>query len=298
THLVQRFQQVVSMGINGDGCREYEFHNYTSVRGVKVPQRIVIRNHNAVHGLIENVYNVQDLSPDALFDSKELELPAGFKKADYGYRGSFKVNELSKDVYVLENVTETTGQWSYNVFFVVFDEFVLVAEAPVSSSVSEKVLAKIHEIAPGKKIRYLVQSHHHGDHIGGIRPYIADQVTILAGPGMIPFIEKIAAAPFLLNPDRLSHQPQRPVLEAVAASKIVEDGNHRAVVYNVGPSPHARDMLIVHLPEEKILYQSDLINDGEYPANKTTEHFLQKLKDLNIQANRVVGLHGKIVSRP
>lgn len=176
----------------------------------------------------------------------------------------------------------------------VFNDFVLVAEAPASSAVSEKVLQKIREIGRGKPVRYIVQSHHHSDHIGGIRPYIAEGVTILAGPALIPLIEKIASAPFSLNPDRLLKKPAKPVIEAVEKSKTVRDQNHEVIVYNIGPSPHSREMLLTYLPSQKILYQSDMINEGEYPANESTQHFLDKVKELNLDIQILVGLHGKV----
>lgn len=298
THLLRKLGQVLPMGIYGDGYREYEFLQYRKFDSVVLPSRLVLRNFNSVHEVVENTYTYQDVTTDVHFDPKELELPDGLAKADYSYRGSFKLNELAKDVYLLENITETDGQWSYNVLFVVFNDFVLVAEAPSSSAVSEKVLQKIRAVAPGKPVRYLVQSHHHGDHIGGIRPYVAEDVTILAGPALVPLIERISSAPFSLNPDRLLKKPAKPVIEAVEKSKTIRDQNHEVIIYNIGPSPHSREMLLTYLPSQRILYQSDMINEGEYPKNETTQHFLDKTKELNLDIQILVGLHGKAVRSP
>lgn len=295
THLIRKLAHVLPMGIYGDGYREYEFDHYRKFNSLLLPGRMVMRSHNTVHGVSENIYEYQDVTTDVHFDPKELDLPTGLAKADYSYRGTFKLNELSKDVYLIENVSETTGQWSYNVLFVVFDDFVLVAEAPVNSAVSEKVLDKIRETAPGKKVRYIVQSHHHSDHIAGIRPYIAEGTTILAGPRLVPLIEKIVSAPFSFNPDRLMKQPVKPVIEPVSKTKTIRDANHEVSLYNIGPSPHARDMLITYLPAQKILYQSDLINEGEYPENETTRHFWNNVKEMNLEIRICAGLHGKIV---
>lgn len=292
TGLLRRIEQIAPQGIWGDGTRETSYEDYRRAGALMLPSRMRVRTTNAVHGALENVYRL-DARNEVKIEPAELELPAGYVKADRSYRPSFAARELAPNVHLLENVTSTTGQWSYNVLVVVFDEFVLVAEAPVSSGTSEQILAKVREIAPGMPVKYLVQSHHHDDHLGGIRPYIAEKTTILAGPSVKPLIEKIAAAPFHLDPDRLHREPAAPTVETVAASRTIRDANHEAVIFNIGPNPHARDLLIVHLPKEKILWQADMINDGEYPPNASTRDFEKKIASLGLDYRSVVGLHGR-----
>jgi hypothetical protein len=294
--LLKRVEQVTSFGVFGDGVRESIFEDHRRIGPILLPARMRLRNRNAVHGVVENVYRYEDAGPVAEFDAKELTLPEGYAKPDYSWRRPFAAKELAKDVYLLENVSGTTGQWSYNVLAVVFDEFVLVAEAPVGSGTTEKVLEKIRELAPGKPVRYLVQSHHHSDHLGGIRPYIAEGTTILTGATTKPLIEKIAAAPSRLDPDRLSRNPRSPKIETITEPRTIRDAHHEVVIYNIGPNPHARDMLIAHLPAEKILWQSDMINEGEYPENASTRDFHAKVARLGLEHGRVVGLHGRIVA--
>jgi glyoxylase-like metal-dependent hydrolase (beta-lactamase superfamily II) len=291
SNLLRRIEQVGG-GLYGDGTRETLFEEYAKVGALMLPKRMRTRTHNAVHGTVENVYRY-DAKAEVTIDPKSLELPAGYTKGDWSYRGQFVRRELAKDVYLLENITKTTGQWSYNVLAVVFDEFVLVAEAPVASSTTEEVLAHLRELAPGKPVRYVVQSHHHDDHIGGIRPYIADGTTIVTTATVKPLLEKIVAAPNRLDPDRLARSPKAPVIEVVTTTRTIRDANHEVVIHNLGPHPHARDILIVHLPKERILYQSDMINEGEYPENAGTRDFAAKVKSLGLQYDRVVGLHGR-----
>lgn len=286
TNLVHRVVQVTPSGY-GDAVRESVYEDYKRTGDVLLPSRLRMRTTTAVHGTIENVYRYEDVRVDAKLD--DYVLPPDYKKADYSYRASFEAKPLAKDVWLLENVTKTTGQWSYNVLVVAFDDFVLVCEAPVGSETSERVLEKVRELAPGKPVRYLVQSHHHGDHIGGIRTYVAEGTTILTGATTKPLIEKLAAAPFLLDPDRLQRDPKAPKIELVSEPRKIGD---RAVIYNIGPNPHAKDLLIVHLPQEKILWQSDMINEGEYPENASTRAFMEQVRALSYE--RVVGLHGKV----
>jgi glyoxylase-like metal-dependent hydrolase (beta-lactamase superfamily II) len=291
THLLQRVQQVAS-GTFGDTLRETRYEDYRKTGDALLPSRVRVRMTNAVHGTVENVFRYEDVKATAEFAATDFTLPEGYRKPDYSYRGQFEAKTLADGVWLLENISRTTGQWSYNVLAVAFDEFVLVTEAPLGSETTERVLEKIRELAPGKPVRYLVQSHHHSDHIGGIRPYVAEGTTILTGATAKPLVEKMAAAPFALDPDRLHRSPKAPKIEVVDERRTITDGKREAVVINIGPNPHARDMLIVHLPKEKILWQSDMINEGEYPANAATADFREKVKGLEFET--VVGLHGKV----
>ena len=294
SNLLSTSSQIIPMGVYGDGFRKLEFSDYRKAGPLMIPGKLTMRNRNEVNGWVQNQYTFEKVSTEFEFDPKEFEVPSDCKKEDYTYRKSFGVEELAKDIYLFENISGETGQWSYNVLFVNFNDYAVLAEAPVNSAISESVLKKVRELAPGKPVQYLIQSHHHSDHLGGIRPYIAEQTTILTGSSTIPLIEKIAAAPFQLNPDRLFLNPAKPKMEPVNGKRSIRDANHEVIVYDIGPSPHAEQMLITYLPSEKILYQSDMINEGEYPENDTTRHFEKKLQELRIDPKIVVGLHGKV----
>ncbi|HYI08106.1 MAG TPA: MBL fold metallo-hydrolase [Thermoanaerobaculia bacterium] len=291
--LLHRVVQVLPTN-GGDGVRETVYEDYKKTGNILLPSRLRTRVTSSVYGTVENVYRYEGVRAEAAFGEKDFTVPEGYTKPDYSYRGAFATRELAKDVWLLENVTRSTGQWSYNVMVVAFDTFVLVTEAPVDSATSERVLEKIRELAPGKPVRYLVQSHHHDDHIGGIRTYIAEGTTIVTTEAVKPLVEKLAAAPFLLTPDRLGRSPREPKLELVRSRMTVSDDNHSAVIRNIGPTPHARDLLMVYLPKEKILYQADMINEGEYPDNAGTREFRKKIEGLDVKT--IVGLHGKVVT--
>jgi glyoxylase-like metal-dependent hydrolase (beta-lactamase superfamily II) len=295
TRLLTGAEQVVGFGIFGDGLRELEYADYRSEAGFPLPGTIAVRNRNAVHGTVENRYRLERASAEAAVPAAELELPAGAAKGDYSWRPGFGVETLAPGVHLLRNVTGTTGQWSYNVLAVEFADHVLVAEAPVSSGVSEQVLARIREVAPGKGVRYVVQSHHHSDHLGGIRAYVAEGATLVLTPAAATLVERIAAAPSSLNPDRLSRSPRAPVIEPVPArgSRVFKDARQELVVFDVGPNPHAPGMLVVWLPGPRVLYQSDLVNDGEYPANETTRSFVAWLRGKGLAVNTLASLHGR-----
>ena len=95
------------------------------------------------------------------------------------------LTKLGEDVYY------ATGG-SHHSLFVVFKDHVVVVEAPLNEERSLAVLAKIAEIAPGKPVRYVVPTHYHFDHSGGLRTYIAKGITIVTTPGNKAFVERLA----------------------------------------------------------------------------------------------------------
>ena len=55
---------------------------------------------------------------------------------------------------------------------------------------------------PNKPIRYIVNSHVHFDHSGGLRTYVAEGATVVTHEMNRPYYEQAWAAPRTLNPDR------------------------------------------------------------------------------------------------
>jgi glyoxylase-like metal-dependent hydrolase (beta-lactamase superfamily II) len=63
-------------------------------------------------------------------------------------------------------------------------DHVVVVEAPLDDSRSSAVIAKVRETIPNKPIRYVVHSHHHFDHFGGLTVIAAEGA---AGHGVVRY---------------------------------------------------------------------------------------------------------------
>jgi glyoxylase-like metal-dependent hydrolase (beta-lactamase superfamily II) len=287
TKLLAGFDTRPSPSVHGDRHLSVRFGPYRRVGGVAVPTSMEERQVTALFGPIGGriaLTKVEAQGPGA----DELARPASAKPADYSWRPAFNVRPVGENAWLLQNVTDSKGQWSYNVLAVAFADHVLVAEAPIDDALSTKLIAEIARVAPGKPVRYLVQSHHHQDHLGGIRGYVAAGTTIIASAEAKPLIERIA---------RLSPGAPAANVEAVQGTRVFEDATNRVEVYDVGPNPHARQMLVVYLPRQKLLYQADLVNAGEYPLNATSRSFLGWLKARKLPVETMVGLHGRVLDR-
>ena len=182
-----------------------------------------------------------------------------------------RIRELADGVYVVPNIRA-----GFHPLIVEFADFLAVVDAPAgyfelqqlparnwatgetSSSVGQRLLEVMQRDFPGKPPRYVVLTHHHGDHAGGIRPFIAAGATVIAAPQTLPVIERTVAARVSLNPDALSGREELAKSEPVVAEKRIADAGNEMLVINVGANPHVEGMLVVWLPRQKLLYQSDL----------------------------------------
>ncbi len=143
-----------------------------------------------------------------------------------------------------------------------------------------------------------MQSHHHDDHLGGIRSYIAEGTTIITTSSNVDLIQKIAKTGSNIFPDKLVSNPRPAIIETVKNKKLViKDQNHEVVIYDIGPNPHANEMIMVYFPKEKILYEADMVNKGEYPMLETGKDFLKKIKSLGLQIDKIASLHGQVVDK-
>ena len=157
-------------------------------------------------------------------------------------------------------------------------------------------MAKIKETVPGKPIKYLVLTHHHSDHAGGFREYVSEGATIVTTSATKSFIERAAKTESSLLP-KMSPQQKLTVETIQNKKRVFQDDKHVVEIYDIGPNPHASEILVAYFPKEKILFQADLLNpaaNGTIPiAQDTTVSFGERLKELGLQVEKIYGVHGR-----
>ena len=93
-------------------------------------------------------------------------------------------------------------------------------------------------------------------------------------------------------------EPGAPLFEFVDGKRVFSDTEHVVEVYDIGPSPHAEEMLIFYLPNEKIIHQGDLTGvprgGAVGPANDVTVHFAEMIHKLNLKVETISGVHGTV----
>ena len=140
-----------------------------------------------------------------------------------------------------------------------FDQFAVTFDAPFSSNSTERIYSLI-KSKIGDKQLYVVVTHGHKNHIGGLRAYIHKGVKILATKTLEPFINKMATINLALRPDSLALQPANPQIEFIDQRKSFDDGTTQLDLINIGPVGHADDMIIAYLPKQKMVYTVDIFN--------------------------------------
>jgi cyclase len=98
--------------------------------------------------------------------------------------------------------------------------------------------------------------------------------------------------------DRLGREPRRPeFLLLENGRRVLKDGTHELELIDIGPNPHAKEMVIAWLPAEKVVFQGDLFfvpnNDAPFgPPQASTASFAQKLRELELPVEKIASVHG------
>ena len=186
------------------------------------------------------------------------------------FTSTVTVDKLATGVYLL-------GGGPANSYMVEFDNFVAVFEAPGSEERSLQVIEQIVKLAPGKPVRWLISSHPHWDHIGGIRTYNHIGATIVMHMKNLAFFNRdiLNYVPRTVKPDIMALWPPTEVAEgynyeAIQENFVITDNTRILRVYYVQPLRHVEGMLMAYLPAERIAFEADLFDTHEPHSGPAT----------------------------
>jgi glyoxylase-like metal-dependent hydrolase (beta-lactamase superfamily II) len=177
-----------------------------------------------------------------------------------------------------------------------------VVEAPQNEARSIAVIDEVRRVVPNKPIRYVINTHHHFDHSGGLRTYAAEGATIVTHAMNRPFYEKAYAAPRTLNPDRLALAKKTAKFETFSDKRVLAAGGRTLELHHVRGNPHNDAILMAYLPKERILIEVDLYapTTGNTPLAPIPRSFAMNLYEnvqrLKLDVDKVVPLHGRIAT--
>ena len=158
------------------------------------------------------------------------------------------------------------------------------------------VIEQARQLQPDKPLQYLINTHHHFDHSGGVRAAVSEGQTIVIHEINREFFEDLVASPRTIQPDALARNPEALNLELVTADEVYEltDGRRTMHVVRVFQDEHCADMLMVHLPQERLLIEADVFSPGS-PIAPFAPNLLKNVNDLEWEVDRIVPLHGDVV---
>ena len=190
------------------------------------------------------------------------------------------------------------GGGSHNSVAIEFSEHVAVIEAPLNEERSLAVIGEVNRLIPDKPIRFVVNTHHHWDHLGGLRAYVHEGATVVTHESNRPYYQEVLRArPWMLQPDRFSLYPPEEwsegyIFETAREKYILADDTRTVELYNVEGLAHAAGMLIAYIPREKVVVQADLYNPGAPAPNASSRTFYERLQQLALDVTTIVGIHG------
>ena len=186
----------------------------------------------------------------------------------------------------------TTGPGSYDSLVVEFTDYIMMIEAGQSEARGLAYIAEARKLVPNKPIRYVMNTHPHSDHTGGLPSLVAEGATIITQRNNVGFLEKALNTPRTLLNDTLARRPMKARFEAVAVKRVYSDGTRVVEMYHVSPVPHSNGQMIAYLPRERVLFQGDFsLPAAGQPANDHVRALVPILEKLNLNFDRYINVH-------
>ncbi len=285
----------------------------TTAQGVRFPTNVVL----ARDGVILHQETRDSVEVNAAIPDTEYAFPMGSNPqydADAAKQGaeSSQFNQIFAGIGIpLDGVQSfvapqqvSPGVWwlqggSHNTLVVDQADGLVVMDAPLYNARSEAILGWTSTQFPGKPVKYVVLTHFHDDHTGGVRPFAAEGAKIITGRASAGFIHRSLTAKSAVSPDKLAMTGMDADLIAVDPGFMfsIPDAQRPVNVHTID-SDHAADMLLPYLPSQKIIWVTDLYNAADPPGlpppfvPNAVQLYNEITQDLQIEVTTVVTGHG------
>ena len=286
TKLPLKSQVIENDPLYGDVVYEVEYSNWTTVDGIQYPGKLthifdghVIRIETLNNIEINPSFDVADLTvtaSDWTYDANEAK--SGHISSQFHYRmlmvsfaEDFPVEFTeatdpsatpSATVPNDANVYRVSGDFQshYTYAFKVNGELVIY-DSPLNNKRTSAALNKIRTDFSTDPIKYVVNSHNHFDHIGGIRGSLAEGGDLVVGAGSKTAFESILQKPYTV----LSNPIEGLTVNVVGVTEemVVGTGDDQIILY-ILPTEHAEtdDFIMIYKPSTQTIYMADVYNPG------------------------------------
>jgi len=200
-NLVTRVATTIANPVLGDTAVVATYADYKDYGGVKFPAKIAVE---------EGGFPLWDLTITSVTPNAPLDMPV-----------PAAVASATVPPVQVASTKLAPGVWhvaggSHHSVVVEFADYSAVVEAPLNEERSLAVLAEARRLVPGKPVRYVLTTHHHFDHTGGLRTYASEGVTIVTHQSNVPYFAKTLVAPATVIADAQSKAQKPPMLQGVS----------------------------------------------------------------------------------
>jgi glyoxylase-like metal-dependent hydrolase (beta-lactamase superfamily II) len=292
THLISKIRFTEDRNPYGDLLKERFFSDYRPAGNVTLPYSTA----GTEMGLVTLKQVWTQITVNTPLQEDTFAIPADLrdKARSLAHAKTVPVApaRLAEGVYFGEGP-------GMNSMWVEFNDYILVAEGPDHEVQSLETIRQIRNTIGNKPIRYLVTSHHHSDHTGGIRTYAGEGAAIVTHANNEAVISEILTLPHTRKPDLLATSGRKPKIETVSDRRTITDGDRTVELLQI-PNPHANGFLAVYLPKEKLLFESDMfqiLQGQSVPPRVTpeTKAFYEAVNRAGWAVETIVPGHGRLL---
>jgi glyoxylase-like metal-dependent hydrolase (beta-lactamase superfamily II) len=301
-NMIAKVETKVEDNVIGDMLVEQSYSDYKDFGGVKFPTKIV----QTRAGLAWTNLTVTDAKPNAA--APEAPAPGGGRGGRGGAgaegrgqaaggagRGGAPAAAAVTSKKLADGIYLITG--GYRSVAVEMKDHVVLLEAPQSEMTTTAIIEEVKKAIPNKPIKYVVNTHSHSDHSGGLRAAAAEGIVIMTHESNKLLYEKWFTNPrTLLPPDSLSKSEKKAKFEYIGEKKVLKDSKNTIELYHI-KAAHAEDLLIAYIPAIKAVYEGDAFNppaaNAAPPAqvNGFEKLLATKIDELKLDVNTIISVH-------
>jgi glyoxylase-like metal-dependent hydrolase (beta-lactamase superfamily II) len=282
-HHVQKVQTWFPSPVVGDQFVETRYAQWEDLDGFAFGPEV----HQSVGTPPHPSYDFQATDIAFNVDGAPTEVPASVRGVGDD-AGNVTTTELAPGVWMI-------GGGRYFSVAMEFEDYSLVIEAPLNETRAYAVMNEVRRLVPNKPLRYVVSTHHHFDHSGGLRGFAAEDVLIVLAEEAGDYYEALGTALHtrIIEPDVLGRTPRQVHYVRVQDRHEFSDDMNELQLFHVQTLQHASDMLIAYLPRQGILVEADLYSPVP-PGTEATHRnmaLLYNVQRVSIAPTRIVSIH-------
>jgi glyoxylase-like metal-dependent hydrolase (beta-lactamase superfamily II) len=286
SNLLRKVEAQIAHEVLGDMSVVTLYTGYKVFDGVQHPARIIVSY--AGHPALDLQLNT--ITPNADFD---LIVPAGLKP----YSVRTKAEKVTDGIWAIRG-------GSHHSYAIELQDSVIVYEAPLSTARGEAVIAAVRETIPKKKIKLVINSHHHFDHSGGLRAFAFEEIPIITHETNQNLYAEAFATARSIDPDKLANTGIKARFLTMGESYKILDADRIIELYTLKGNPHCESNIIAYLPREKILMVADAYSSrktlqgplDEEDVNPAQAHLWNFLQERGLKVETILPIHGPQVN--